>query len=217
MHIGFFDGSASPNPGKIGLGACICFQQTVICKSAKPGGTGTNNVAEYKALIHLLELAIAMKIKKLTVYGDSQLVVNQVNGVWTVNAGGLRQYYDRVKDMQSAFTEFALKWVSRKRNGIADKLSREGLELTKVKTVHIQVDSRPDTTRMDTTKTTDESFKKSFAVHPLGSFQFRIEQNGNRAIVVNLKKVHCTCDDYRKRRKCVHLESIVHIMKKRVA
>ena len=58
MHIGFFDGSASPNPGNVGLGACICFEQNVICKSAKYGGTGTNNVAEYKALIHLLELVL---------------------------------------------------------------------------------------------------------------------------------------------------------------
>jgi ribonuclease HI len=38
-----------------------------------------NNKAEYEALIHGLRVAIFLEIKRLLVYGDSAVVVNQVN------------------------------------------------------------------------------------------------------------------------------------------
>ncbi|XP_057999350.1 uncharacterized protein LOC131178408 [Hevea brasiliensis] len=42
----------------------------------------TNNVAEYKACVSGLQVAIKMKIKKLEVYGDSALIIYQVKGEW---------------------------------------------------------------------------------------------------------------------------------------
>ena len=39
----------------------------------------SNNEAEYEALLHGLRLAISLGIKRLLVYGDSLLVVQQVN------------------------------------------------------------------------------------------------------------------------------------------
>jgi ribonuclease HI len=39
----------------------------------------SNNEAEYEALLHGLRLAITMGIKRLLIYGDSLLVVQQVN------------------------------------------------------------------------------------------------------------------------------------------
>jgi ribonuclease HI len=39
----------------------------------------SNNKAEYEALLHGLRLAISLGIKRLLVYGDSLLVVQQVN------------------------------------------------------------------------------------------------------------------------------------------
>jgi hypothetical protein len=41
-----------------------------------------NNEAEYEALIFGLLLALSMDIRKLLVYGDSQLVVQQINGIY---------------------------------------------------------------------------------------------------------------------------------------
>ena len=40
----------------------------------------TNNEAEYEALVVGLELAIKMAIQSLHIYGNSQLIINQVNG-----------------------------------------------------------------------------------------------------------------------------------------
>jgi ribonuclease HI len=39
----------------------------------------SNNEAEYEALLHGLRLAASLGIKRLLVYGDSAVVINQVN------------------------------------------------------------------------------------------------------------------------------------------
>jgi ribonuclease HI len=39
----------------------------------------SNNTAEYEAAIHSLRIAIELGIKRLMVYGDSALVIQQVN------------------------------------------------------------------------------------------------------------------------------------------
>ena len=40
----------------------------------------TNNMAEYEACIFGIEAAIDLRIKILAVYGDSALVISQING-----------------------------------------------------------------------------------------------------------------------------------------
>jgi ribonuclease HI len=45
----------------------------------------SNNKAEYEALLHGLRLAVSLGIKRLLVYGDSLLVVQQVNKEWDIN------------------------------------------------------------------------------------------------------------------------------------
>jgi ribonuclease HI len=39
----------------------------------------SNNEAEYESLLHGLRLAASLGIKRLLVYGDSAVVINQVN------------------------------------------------------------------------------------------------------------------------------------------
>jgi dsDNA-binding SOS-regulon protein len=45
----------------------------------------SNNKAEYEALLHGLRLAASLGIKRLLVYGDSAVVINQVNNSWDRN------------------------------------------------------------------------------------------------------------------------------------
>jgi len=42
----------------------------------------TNNAAEYEALIHGLRIAAFLGIKRLLAYGDSKVVIQQVNKDW---------------------------------------------------------------------------------------------------------------------------------------
>jgi ribonuclease HI len=52
----------------------------------------SNNEAEYEALLHGLRLAISMGIKRLLVYGDSLLVVQQVNKEWDISKDTMNAY-----------------------------------------------------------------------------------------------------------------------------
>jgi ribonuclease HI len=81
----YFDGSLRLQ----GAGAGILF--------TAPGGEhlkyalqllfpASNNAAEYEALIHGLNIAISLGIKRLMVYGDSLVVISQINKEWVVQA-----------------------------------------------------------------------------------------------------------------------------------
>ena len=52
----------------------------------------TNNEAEYEALIHGLRVAITLGIKRLLVYGDSAVVINQVNKDWDCTKENMGAY-----------------------------------------------------------------------------------------------------------------------------
>jgi hypothetical protein len=41
--------------------------------------SASNNEAEYEALVHELNIAVSLDIKKLMVYGDSLVVISQIN------------------------------------------------------------------------------------------------------------------------------------------
>ena len=45
--------------------------------------SASNNSAEYEAALHGLRIAIELSVKRLMVYGDYALVINQVNKDWS--------------------------------------------------------------------------------------------------------------------------------------
>ena len=66
----------------------------------------TNNVVEYESLIQGLLLAQKRGIQALRVYGDSELVVNQVRNQNTTKNGLLKSYKHRVWDFRKGFNVF---------------------------------------------------------------------------------------------------------------
>ena len=74
----FFDGSHTQK----GTGASTLFitpHGYTIPKSYKLLFPYTNNVAEYEALLNGIKLALEWMITELHIFGDSQLIINQVN------------------------------------------------------------------------------------------------------------------------------------------
>ena len=88
MYTLHFDGTAFPNPGKGGVGIWITGpDKPTITKISEtiPKNPCTNNEAEYIALTLGLETAYRLfSIKKLKVFGDSELIINQLNGVYNL-------------------------------------------------------------------------------------------------------------------------------------
>ena len=64
----------------------------------------SNNTAEYTALITGLELALESSIDILAVYGDSQLIIKQMNLEYEVKKPNLVPYFNKAQKLKSQFT-----------------------------------------------------------------------------------------------------------------
>jgi ribonuclease HI len=92
----------------------------------------SNNVAEYAALIMLLEYLIAagMTEREIEVRGDSKLVVNQMSGIWRIsqNSNGLYVPMGRkALALRPKFSGLRFRWIPREQNTLADDLSKQEL------------------------------------------------------------------------------------------
>ena len=57
----------------------------------------TNNEAKYEPLLKGLELAKSLKTESVVVQEDSQLIINQVNGMCEAKEDRMKKYLSRVK------------------------------------------------------------------------------------------------------------------------
>ncbi|XP_058775307.1 uncharacterized protein LOC131649565 [Vicia villosa] len=83
----------------------------------------TNNIAEYEACILGLEAAIDLRIKLLDVYGDSALVIHQVNKEWDTRDAKLIPYRDLILELTAEFDTITFTHIPREENQIADALA----------------------------------------------------------------------------------------------
>jgi ribonuclease HI len=88
----------------------------------------SNNKAEYEALLRGLHLGI----KRLLVYGDSLLVVQQVNKEWDINKDTMDAYVAEIRKLESKFSRLEIHHVIRDNNVGADVLSKLGSDRANV-------------------------------------------------------------------------------------
>jgi ribonuclease HI len=86
----------------------------------------SNNEAEYEALLHGHRLAASLGIKRLLVYGDSAVVINQVNKFWDRNKENMDAYCLEVRKLENKFYGLEFHHVVRDNNVAADVLSKLG-------------------------------------------------------------------------------------------
>ena len=127
-----FDGASRGNPGPAGIGAVIFHNGKEIWASCQYIGTKTNNQSEYSALILGLKEALTRDIKCLQVYGDSQLIINQINGEYKVRNPGLQDLYQEVQQIKAHFESIVFTHVYREFNKRADQLSNMALDVLDV-------------------------------------------------------------------------------------
>ena len=82
----------------------------------------TNNVAEYEALVLGLKVLKDLQARKVYIYGDSELIINQVKGRYQAKHPRLRSYIDLVLDLLESFKEYHLSVIPRKENVIVDAM-----------------------------------------------------------------------------------------------
>lgn len=118
-----FDGSATPNPGAMKIGGWIKDPSgNRIYAFTEEIGHGSNNEAEYNALIKLVEEIRRRGIIKVNIKGDSALVVNQVKGTWKAKDPRMKALRDQVC-LHAQGLKYVLEHVVRKYNKEADSLT----------------------------------------------------------------------------------------------
>ncbi|KAL0325218.1 UNVERIFIED_CONTAM: hypothetical protein Sradi_5091100 [Sesamum radiatum] len=106
-------------PIKMGAGIGVVFvtsEEEVLPYSFTLTQNCSNNVAEYQALILGLEIVVYAKQLPLKVYGDSQLVVNQLLGLYEVKKPELLPYHNYAKRLMGWLGDVELEHPLRKDN-----------------------------------------------------------------------------------------------------
>lgn len=124
------DGTALPNPGRIGLGAVLRSASGEQTTHAAIGPRhGCNNEAEMQALIAGLQLALAHHARHLHVVSDSDFVVRHVLGTQRTAVPRFAPLIAEAQALLSRFDQVTLTWQPRHRNPEADALARGALGL----------------------------------------------------------------------------------------
>jgi len=138
-----FDGACHNKAGGLapmGIGVCANLSVDEKVLIAEYKGLGTSNVAEWEALCRALELARELtrtispvaRMYIFRIIGDSQLIINQFNGVFRIKEQSFDPYYVKahklVNEIESEGHKLdCVEWTRRQNNAIADTLSKEGL------------------------------------------------------------------------------------------
>jgi ribonuclease HI len=110
------------------IGALLRTRRLIhVAEISREIGRATHNVAEYRALIEGLKLARNHGVQRLRVYMDSEIVVDQMNGVSAVRQRHLGELHEEASSLRAMFESIRLSWVPREMNAEADQLVRDAL------------------------------------------------------------------------------------------
>ena len=105
----------SPSQDKLYYTVQLCFQQ---------GEKVSHNITEYEGLIAGLKAATSLGVKRLTVKGDSQLLVNFSSKVYEPKDEHMEAYLAEVRKMEKQFMGLEVEHVPRGTNKEADDIAR---------------------------------------------------------------------------------------------
>ena len=118
MNIIYFDGLCVPNPGGP-MFLCVKLQEQYRLDEI---GNGTINIAEWSALLWALKLAQEASLDEVELLGDSQLVVNQANGVWQARHPTLSIMKSEFDQLIPQFRHLTVRYQPRLENEAATHL-----------------------------------------------------------------------------------------------
>ena len=125
----YVDGASRGNPGPSGVGY---YAIDVDGKALKQGGKfigfATSRVAEYYAMKNGIELAIELGLKSVHFYSDSLMVVNQLNGIFSIKNPDIIVIYDSIQKLLENFDSVSFTHIPRSENTIADAEANRAID-----------------------------------------------------------------------------------------
>ena len=119
----FFDGGCRPNPGA--METAVVLRGRAHLRTDL--GEGDSNEAEWRALLHAVELAVDAGLRDVLFIGDSALVIEQARGNRRCRSPRLQSHLDSFRAVVAAIPRHGLKQAPRSRNlaGIALARARD--------------------------------------------------------------------------------------------
>ncbi len=130
--LAWFDGASHPNPGKMGIGGLLKNPEGgLVASISSSAGQGDSSEAEYLALLAVLRAAVDACANKLIVYGDSRVVLDDVQ---TKAAGApiLASHRTRARQLIAQLKNVTFIWIPRRKNDMADALSQQAIKLPSI-------------------------------------------------------------------------------------
>ena len=133
--VAFCDGS-SLKGGGAGAGVVIHDYRLrsedsptdTIFRYSLPIGKGTNNEAEYQAIVFAIQKIDSMPSigfdEEIVIFTDSELAVKQISGEYQVKNKNLKAIYSQIVKLIAKYTNLKVKHLPREDNEQADALSR---------------------------------------------------------------------------------------------
>jgi len=124
------DGGSRGNPGIAAIGIIVRKDNEILTAYSEKIGETTNNTAEYKALIKAMELASTYTKDEVTCILDSELVVKQLLGEYSVKSPKLRPFFLKVQKLQENFNKVSYVHKSRedKFQKVVDRLLNDEMD-----------------------------------------------------------------------------------------
>jgi ribonuclease HI len=123
-----FDGSSTATSAGAGI-VLYKYDGEAITKSFKFDFPYSNNATEYEAYLTGLAIAYEMGIKHLRVIGDSNLVVCQARGEFSLKEPSLAPYRALAQKLEAKFSTFEIEHAQRNENRYADALATLGSQI----------------------------------------------------------------------------------------
>lgn len=125
----YSDGGARNNPGPAGVGALATDADgTVLIEISEFLGKATNNVAEYCALIMVLEASRPLGYQRVKAHTDSQLVAYQMSGEYRVKHAGLKPLAARARALLDEYRDVEVQYIPREKNTECDALANKAID-----------------------------------------------------------------------------------------
>jgi ribonuclease HI len=129
MITAYIDGGSRGNPGPAGYGVRIEGPGGgLVTEFHASIGITTNNVAEYRALLAALQYALDHGHRNVLVRSDSQLLVNQMLGLYRVKHPGLQPLHAQARLLAGRLGRVRFEHVRRELNRDADRLANAAMD-----------------------------------------------------------------------------------------
>ena len=99
----YFDGALNINGAGVGI-LFITPTKDKLRYVLRIHFSVSNNTAEYEEGLHGLRIAIELGVKRLMVYGDSTLVINQLNKDWSCSSDKMDAYCAEIRKLEENST-----------------------------------------------------------------------------------------------------------------